>query len=413
MKIGHGARRSMLRRRRSTVKSDVGAVGIIAVFVVMLAVVLLAFVVDRGQVYYTKAQFQKGLDAAALAGAAEYCGGRELPAAMAIKYGEKNSVTIAPEDIIPGQNGKTSYINVRSGAVLDLPFGGFVGASQISVASQATASNACTRAYAYGVFAEGLWTINGGGTGLSVAGAGAYAGSVRFNGNGGTLWFFDPVGLESPDPDPDPGKADWSDCSAAEWPLCPSDEQIPKVTPNLTTSKGDTVTYATSLGLDGYLNGEPGFIPRLGTQSEPNWYKVGEGDCTIDQDVFTEHHDEVLYCDGIASVSGIPSADTKMVRAAGISIVDDVGDVDGIPYCPTALLLYATSEQGAEAAGNDKTVCGTIYSPMGEYSTNGNGLTVSSGQVIAKSVSISGNGGIYVNRTGDPILDSSFVALTQ
>lgn len=162
--------------------SDRGAVAIVVAVFVILGVVLLAFVVDRGRIYLTRSQLQNAVDAGALAGVQQFCLTPANPAdtaeALAVRYANDNgaqSVLVDADSI-----GSSSYINVRASEVVDMFFGGLVGQEEVAVAAQATASRLCE--INYRVVAESLVNFNGQG---STAGP-IYAGAC-FEGSNGTF----------------------------------------------------------------------------------------------------------------------------------------------------------------------------------------------------------------------------------
>lgn len=154
---------------------------VVALFVIV-GVVLLAFVVDRGRIYLTQSQLQNAVDAGALAGVQQFCitptDPADTPEALAVRYANDNGATSVLVDT--EAVGSSSYINVRANEVVDMFFGGLVGQQEVAVAAQATASRLCE--INYRVVAESLVNFNGQG---STAGP-IYAGAC-FEGSNGTF----------------------------------------------------------------------------------------------------------------------------------------------------------------------------------------------------------------------------------
>lgn len=372
---------------------DRGAVAIVVAVFMLVALILLAFVVDRGLTYVSRTQLQSAVDAAALAGAQELCattgdGGAASATTQAVLFADHNGVSVNPSD--PDQltivtNSRPPFVSVAGSETLNSIFGGFAGVEAVSVAARATAARPCVKGYAF--FAGGLFTVNGAGRGLTVDGAPAYGGALNFNGNGKNKTFLD--GLESPT------------ATTARW----NDGVQELTSPTVIPSLGTAAQYAASIGLVDY-------ITAMGTPPAANWSKIStSGDCTINQAAFTANAAfQVLYCDGTATISGTPGAATKMIRAAAIVLAGDVG-WNGTS-CDAAVLLYATTGD-VSASGSDRSMCGTVYVPVGQYSTNGNGLSLHQGRVIAATANLSGNGGSYVSLDSDSILGPGDVALIQ
>ena len=152
----------------------------VAIFVI-LGLILLAFVVDRGRVYATQSQMQNAVDAAALAGAQEFCVGGNA-AQVAVNYAGSNG--LAPGTVLvddDGTLGDVRFINVRASQVVDMLFGSFVGTPKVAVAVQATAQRTCLSEYQF--VADNDFNFNGSG---ATVGGGIFAGKC-FEGSSGTF----------------------------------------------------------------------------------------------------------------------------------------------------------------------------------------------------------------------------------
>lgn len=128
-------------------RGDGGAIAIVVAIFMVVAMILMAFVVDRGRVYVLRGQLQHAVDAAALAGAQSFCGGIGDPEAIAIQYAAQNGAPGASVLLSPVSD--PEYINVRAQQSLDSFFGAFVSDDVTNVAAQATARNTCTAVFQF------------------------------------------------------------------------------------------------------------------------------------------------------------------------------------------------------------------------------------------------------------------------
>lgn len=391
------------RPRRRLATDDRGAVAVLAALFMVVFMVMLAFVVDIGTLQVTRTKLQDAVDAAALAAAPQLpaaCAGTppssgSSACVTAGSYAVSNGVPLASVTVTSAAG--SSSIRVSASQNVRLVFAPIIGQNSRTVTATAVATRATVASGAYGIYSANEWRVDGGGTGLSVSGAPAYAGSLNFNGNANNKLFNDPGGLQSPNTS---GTNRWTDSTGAA-----------RTAPNLTTDQGTAYQYAMSIGLDGPSGGSQ-VIPAFGTPAAPRWAQIATGDCTINQGVLTANATaEVLYCGGTATVSGIPGAATRMVRAASITIAGDIG-WNGTACPASSILLFATTGGVTSSGGNDD-LCGSIYAPLGQYRTNGGGLDVRGGRIIADSIRLSGNGGTNVNTAGDTILSTEQVRLTE
>jgi Flp pilus assembly protein TadG len=145
---------------RATDPRDRGAVAIIVAVFVVAAMILLAFVVDRGRIYVVRAQLQNAVDSAVLAGLQEECRSGTNPVAVATSYAASNG---APSAVVARTADSTSaYINVRATEQVQLFFGPFASADAAVVAAQATGVRLCQ--ITYRIVANSLVNFNGQGS---------------------------------------------------------------------------------------------------------------------------------------------------------------------------------------------------------------------------------------------------------
>lgn len=136
-RLGRGARR------------DRGAIAIIVAVFAIVAMILLAFVIDRGRIYVQRTQLQNAVDAAALAAVRATCANpiadSSVVRAIAVDYGERNGVTVNEANVIvrDGANDTTTGVSVAAEQVIPQFFGGFAGVSQTTVAARGTATRLC------------------------------------------------------------------------------------------------------------------------------------------------------------------------------------------------------------------------------------------------------------------------------
>lgn len=141
--------------RLSDRPDDRGAVAIVVAVFAIVAMVLIAFVVDRGRIYVERAQLQNAVDSAALAAVQETC---ENPIAtpsavraVAINYGAQNGVTVDPGDVIvqDDPNGATTGVSVAAERSVSSFFAGFAGVGNAVVAARGTATRLCRTNFQY------------------------------------------------------------------------------------------------------------------------------------------------------------------------------------------------------------------------------------------------------------------------
>jgi Flp pilus assembly protein TadG len=176
-------------------RDERGAVAVIVAAFVLLGMVLLAFVVDRGRVYVTQAQLQNAVDSASLAAAQTFCGGGGNTVTTAQAYGTNNNVPINAADVSV-QPGTMSYVNVRANTTLNLLFGSFVSTNSAVVAAQATAARSCLINYRFVADTNVVFTGNS----SDLRQVGIYAGECFYS--TGTTNQFGVVAVGTPQADP-------------------------------------------------------------------------------------------------------------------------------------------------------------------------------------------------------------------
>lgn len=164
--------------------SERGAVAIVAAVFAVVAMLLLAFAVDRGRIYVARAQLQNAMDAAVLAATSQTCLNKNTDyiRGVAVDYANRNGVTITNADVLV-QDGNYTKTGVSAKATQQVSsvFGGFAGVQTTTVAARATALRDCTELFQY--VASKDFDFNGSG---ATVGGNFYAGEC-FDGGGGTF----------------------------------------------------------------------------------------------------------------------------------------------------------------------------------------------------------------------------------
>lgn len=249
-----------MRARHAKRGGDRGAVAIVVALFVIVSIVLLAFVVDRGRVYVSKAQLQNAVDAAALAGAQEFCISGGNAAAVATAYANANG---APGALVTVSSvGTSRYLNVRASTNVPAVFSGFIGVQSANVAAQATTTRPCLSRYQF--VADQDFDFSG--QGANIVG-GIYAGRC-FQGSNGT---FDLVAVSTDDSPP-------YDCSpfhngalpidnGSRNPVCNNSASVEQCLFNQSTS--------TLIAFQNIFGTDPGTyraaIPSTGACGSPNY----------------------------------------------------------------------------------------------------------------------------------------------
>ncbi len=380
--------------RKVARRDDQGAVAVVVAIFMLVAMVLLAFVVDMGRSYVLKGQLQDSVDAAALAGAKALCGkgttqdALDWASGVAAANGVSNST--APDSLrigYPYTVGHIQYLNVRASKPISYVFGGFLNDGSGAVAAQATSGVDCQGEAGFAIYAGNQVNINGGGSNpLSTTGSVFGGGS-----GGGTCNSNCPVDFPN-------GVGKIVLIGDAFSPVVPAMKGNSDFTVNPggtikhaatldTTTSTNPVQYATDIGLVDVMNG---FLAQT-TVVAP----VSSGTCSINLGNGLYASAVTITCAGTAVLTGTANPTLKLVKATGdIDIRTDVGSSGNV------VILNSGADVHPD---HDITVYGSIYAPFGEVRTNGHAFTLHEGRVIALDFRVNGNGGgFYADVAGDP-----------
>ena len=145
---------------------DRGAVAIVVAVFAIVAMILLAFVVDRGRIYVLRTQLQNTVDAAALAAVQNTCrtpiAQPGVVRAIAVQYGNLNGVTIDPANVIvqDGPNDASTGVSVAAEQSIGSVFGGFAGVGSSTVAARGSATRLCRTNFQFVADADFWFTSN-------------------------------------------------------------------------------------------------------------------------------------------------------------------------------------------------------------------------------------------------------------
>lgn len=360
-------------KRGGTPSEDRGAVAIIVAVFAIVAMILLAFVVDRGRIYTTRASLQNAVDAAALAAAQAFCGGTGDPVAIAQQYGTLNGETVeAPRVAI--SPGSTSYVNVQASRTVDLVFGAFTGAEAAGVAAQATALKACNAGYA--IFAGTAGFADSGGMNIS--------GSIYSQGD---------AQITSATNSVVDGSIDYSStCSGCTKAKLPDGSQTEL---NGGAPSKSTRCFAYEIALDRPVPNTTGCSGKTANLGAIQSLTYGPATCpaTITAAWMAANPTvTALNCPGDVTISSWDSSAALIaVSAAGQIVID--GSMT-IGNSGKAVILYSESSgRGVEIKGNSElTLYGYLYVPQGEVYVGGSSNLSWTGSVIADEVDINGTG---------------------
>jgi len=136
---------SIIKEIRKVIKNrfacERGQIAVIACFVLIVVMGMMAFVIDTGSLYQTRRDLQTVADSAAFAGVQELPENPDLAIQRAIEYAALNNLTIASSDVTISQ----TYVNNDTITVTainpnaQLYFAGFLGQNSVSVGASATA----------------------------------------------------------------------------------------------------------------------------------------------------------------------------------------------------------------------------------------------------------------------------------
>lgn len=442
----------LMKRRRD--ENDRGAVAIVVALFLIVFMLLLAFVVDFGRVYAKEAELQNTADAAALA-AAQNLPNTTSAGTQVVSYvtsnntANKSQVSVVSTSYTP--LGSPDTVRVVVTEPVSLFFGGFVGRSSITPTATAVAKRNSAPGGKYGFYVSGAWDIRGGGNGLTILGAPAFAGSTILNGNekywvqygiftrtGATLsnGFF----YQNPIIQNWPGTAaatTWLGLNSNQrkgqqnWTATATTTSFPDPDVPLTACEyADLIDLHDCDGLPDAGDNPPGvdegdvnrlmaFKPTAAPASNPpgtaTWRVVqastgGNAKCEINLS---------RLASGIKGVScsnpnvpfevlGTGPSSVEMVQHSNlIRVMDDI-DWNG-STCQGHVILYGTGgAANVQWSGNDKTLCGTVYMPTASLVSNGNGATIREGRVITAGFASNGTAGNFtVLPPGDPYASSS------
>jgi Flp pilus assembly protein TadG len=355
---------------------DEGAVAVLVAGFTVIALVLLAFVVDRGMVYYTQAGLQNAVDAAALAGAHDLCTGTLTGAqGVATTYAQANIPTNWNATVnvpLPQKVSGYYYINVRATRPIASFFGGLAGVDGVAVAAQATATADCAKKKQYTIVSGGNITFNGvGNQGATVYG-GVYAkGKIESKGGDTTVWA-------------DAGKSAPGLVSATNGTL----NVVGDIAPSASVPSMSAQDFANVSGLQAAIDG---FVTS-GNRNESNCSNITNSWLTnpVRKDF------AAITCTGDATISGDLSADvqTKLIRTYGALDMTAV-----VTHNP--IIFFAVKEpvkvKGITA------INGTIFSPIQMMTFDGGGggkFSITNGQLVVNELTINGAGGTSI--TGVP-----------
>ncbi len=388
--------------KRFDTDSDKGAVLIVVVGFVVVAMILLAFVVDRGRLYIVRSQMQSAVDAAALAGAQTFCGGTGDAKTVAVSYGAQNGVTIDPNKITV-ITGTTSFITVRASQTVDLAFGAFADTPRVAIGSLATAEKNCSVGYAAfaggghqgddGEEDEGQSSKNGG---LQISGPTNIQGSVYSDGDmkitsnqtiiNGVIDYVNSC----------------TGCSKAQ--LSSGGATTPW---NGSATYLSTYCYAYQIGLDrpagrtcpgGALTG--GLIQSMPTSGSTYMAGNSISDCDVDSGWLSSHANVVsLNCgsrDVHISASWTNSTKLALISTTGSIIIDSDVTVGNssfpvILYSMAGLQEHGNAGPAIDISGSSSLVMyGYLYAPIGRVYSGGSNNIVWTGTIIADGIDFNG-----------------------
>lgn len=362
----------MMRRATENQPSDRGAVAIIVAVFMLVAMVLLAFVIDRGRIYAERAELQNAVDSAALAAAQAFCGGTGDPVAIAQQYATANNVDVASERVVVS-TGSTSYVNVQASRVVPMFFGAFADTNDVGVAAQATASKSCAAGYAVFAGAEGF--ANSGG--MDITGSIYSDGEVQITSNANSVV---------------DGSIDHSsDCNGCNKADLPDGNPTPT---NGGLPSKSARCFAYEIGLDRPVpntTGCTGNNTNLGAIQSLTWSTSCPA--TITSSWFSSNPGvQALDCSGDVDISAWDNSRALVaVKSAGQITID--GQLTVGTMAKPVILYSESSSRGVEIKGNnDLDLFGYLYAPQGEIYVGGSSNLSWTGSVIGDEVDINGTG---------------------
>lgn len=368
-----------------------GAVAIIVAVFAVVAMILLAFVVDRGRIYIARGQLQNAVDSAVLAGLQEECRSGTDPAGVATTYAANNG---APNAVVARtQTSNSAYLNVRATQSVRLLFGPFAGTTDANVAAQATGVRLCQ--ISYKIVADSLVNFNGQG---STAGP-IYAGAC-FEGSNGTF----------------PIVSVWT--AATQFDPCPdnsfgSGSKTTTIYAGSNGTVGERIYGAPPLDIQTYVPSVTAVTDVVSGQTFPSIFdaqtwinNVANGAYTGScKDTAAWGNNQALKCSG-----GNP--DTLNVDAAHRGMIIAPNDINLNGLTAVNGLVWSLNGDISIDATTDVSADAVLYAPNGiiRVTGNGSGGDVQS-VVIAKEITINGSGANLA--TGVPLYGPGPYSLIQ
>jgi Flp pilus assembly protein TadG len=377
-------------------------VAIIVALFAITAMILLAFVVDRGRIYVKQTQLQNAVDAAALAAAQDICMGAGYdPPERAKEYAVSNgvasraNVTVSPDPWV--ETSAEGTVNVRASETLPMAFGAFVNVPAVTVATQATVQRTCI--VFYNIVAKRTVVFSG----TNQTGGSIYAGECfraqDSNGNPSNAGSvsFERVVVSSPRTLADGTPAGQALCgtSVGTFPIDPEDVV-------------DEPVYNEVLDFDGLAATVAGPLITAVQDNGSRWV----GEC---KDVPVQDSQEPwvsgldIECTGGATIT-IPS-----VSYSGSIVADGRIDMSGSTVLTGAnQLIYTsfTTDQNQSAISYQGNIGPgvTLYAPNGQVRQASATVTFD-GRILADEIEFKGAGSQVA--TGIPVRDPQTPKLIQ
>lgn len=342
---------------------DRGAVAVLVAAFTIIAMILFAFVIDRGYAYVQRNQVQNAADAAALAAAHALCAtpavARATVVSTAQNYATANGATLLDADVDIFDDGFSpeAGVSVAVNAVINNFFGGFVGNGSTAVAARATATRQCTSSFQF--IAENFTNFNGGNT----VGGNIYGGEC-FDGAGGSFQMvavWRPITYNCPPP------------HNGATPIDPGSGGSVKVKEYSAPVQTPAAGFANAGYNRTYLDGLP-YAGNCGSFSGADFLASGSPPAP-------------LVCSGTGN-SNADILDLSGDVNRGFVAEGDI-DVAATNYTGSAATWIIYSKNGdidITASLSDKAI---VFAPNGTVTVNGSNTTVN-GLVLAKNITFNG-----------------------
>lgn len=360
-----------------------GAVAVLVAVGAVALLLLVGLVVDFGQVFATRARLQSAVDAAALAGAQEFCLGRtnteQEAAAIAAAEAYAGLNANAPLSLKEAESGRISYLRVSASEPVSLFFGALAdeadGLGNTAVGASAAASRECFINFQF--VATQTVQFNGGGSN----GGSWYAGEC-FDGQNNA---FDVVAVgETIDhacADPNVN-GDPPPIVRADAPVKLFAPQVPKISASEAMSSTPMGPYVEGGALD-------------------PWGTVPTPDC---RSVTWSATSTPIVCDG--SLTGLAKVPAGIVEADVVMASGDIDMSNNVDY--RGRLVY--SRDGDITLLNGVPAGTIIYAPRGDVTFNGSG-TRNLGMIFAENIQF--NGGDQDSGQGVDLYAPGVIALVR